>query len=102
MKEGNLMREIQVAASQAGHRLFRNNIGKLQDERGTWIAFGVGGKGGGDLIGWTRSGQFASVEVKTDKGRVTGEQQAFIDAVKRAGGKAGVARSIAEALAILG
>lgn len=100
--EGELSRLIEIEASKLGHRLLRNNIGKLKDEHGRWVAFGVGGKGGSDLIGWTRTGQFAAVEVKTPTGRVSVEQQAFIDAVNRAGGRAGVARSVGDVARILG
>lgn len=64
--------------------------------------------GGGDLIGWksrvmqpddvgTRIAVFASVEVKTERGRVSADQQNFIDQVLAAGGIAGVARSEADA-----
>lgn len=102
MKEGNLHRLIQIAASERGHRLFRNNIGKLKDARGQWIAFGVGGTGGSDLIGWTRDGAFAAIEVKTETGRVRPEQEAFIAAVRASGGKAGIARSVEDMVEILG
>ena len=102
MKEGNLSRLIQMEASRLGHRLLRNNTGKLKDERGQWVAFGVGGVGGSDLIGWTRTGQFAAVEVKTPTGRVSAEQQAFIDGVIAAGGRAGVARCVEDVARILG
>lgn len=102
MKEGNTSRLIQMEASRLGHRLFRNNVGKLQDANGQWIAFGVGGVGGSDLIGWTRDGRFAAIEVKTPTGRVRPEQQSFIDAVIKAGGRAGVARSVDDVIRILG
>jgi hypothetical protein len=96
------MREVQMEATRLGHRLLRNNVGKYQDREGRWVAYGVGGNGGSDLIGWTRDGRFAAVEVKTPTGRVTAEQQAFIDAVNRAGGKAGVARSVEDVKRLLG
>lgn len=102
MKESNLHREIQIEASKRGHRLFRNNVGKLQSREGEWVAFGVGGVGGSDLIGWTRDGVFAAVEVKLPHGRVSPEQLSFIAAVAKAGGRAGVARSVEDAMLILG
>lgn len=102
MKETNLMRLIEMEASRLGHRLLRNNIGQLQDKDGRWVRFGVGGAGGSDLIGWTRDGRFAAVEVKTPTGRVSAEQKAFIDAVNRSGGIAGVARSVEDVILILG
>jgi hypothetical protein len=42
-----------------------------------------------------------AIEVKTPSGKVTQEQQQFIDRVNKEGGIAGVARSIADARAIL-
>ena len=58
-------------------------------------------RGFGDLFGLTFDGRFLRIEVKTAKGRVSKEQAALIAAVRRAGGRAGVARSVEEALAIL-
>ena len=59
--------------------------------------------GGADIIGIHHAtGRFIAVEVKTPTGRVSKEQQTFIDAVKRAGGIAGVARSVEDALELLG
>ena len=57
--------------------------------------------GSSDIIGITPDGRFLAVEVKTKTGRVSDEQQRFIDAVRRKGGVAGVARSVEEALQIL-
>ncbi len=54
-----------------------------------------------DLIGWTEGGRFVAVEVKGPRGRVTAEQAAFLDLVRRSGGLAGVARSVEDAWAIL-
>ena len=54
-----------------------------------------------DLIGWTEGGRFVAVEVKGPRGRVTAEQAAFLDLVRRSGGLAGVARSVEEARAII-
>ena len=69
-------------------------------------------KGSSDLIGWRSLtitpdmvGQtvavFAAIEVK-DRGTPTPEQLHFIAQVQAAGGLAGVARTVAEAEAILG
>jgi hypothetical protein len=68
--------------------------------------------GSGDLIGYSSVtitpdmvGQqvavFASVEVKAPRGRVSPEQAAFAEHIQRAGGRAGIARSVADAEAIL-
>lgn len=52
-----------------------------------------------DMVGQT-VGVFHAIEVKTQRGRVSPQQQAFIDAVRRNGGRAGVARSPEDALSI--
>lgn len=103
MTTARLTEEILIAASNAGHRLFRNNSGRFQDARGKWVTFGVGPKGGGgsDLIGWTKEGLFASIEIKVGKDRPTETQLMWIRWVNTGGGRAGVARSVSEALSIL-
>ena len=53
-----------------------------------------------DMVGQT-IGVFTAVEVKTETGRPTKEQLNFINAVKAAGGIAGIARSPREALELL-
>jgi hypothetical protein len=58
-------------------------------------------EGSSDLIGWTADGRFAAVEVKSARGRVRDSQRAFIEAVLRAGGVAGVARTLEDAQRIL-
>jgi hypothetical protein len=92
-------------------RLFRNNTGVLRDQHGRPVSFGLC-KGSADLIGWTTRtitadmvGQqvavFTSIEVKTASGRLTPEQRQWLAAVETAGGIAGVARSVADAEALL-
>ena len=91
--------------------MFRNNTGALKDAQGRLVRYGLC-KGSSDLIGWRSLtitpdmvGQtvavFAAIEVK-DRGRPTPEQLHFIAQVQAAGGLAGVARTVAEAEAILG
>lgn len=93
-------------------------MGALPDRSGRLVRYGLGQSGSArvvgtsDLIGWRSVtitadmvGQqiavFAAVEVK-DQARATPEQEAFIAAVRAAGGLAGVAHSVEEARAILG
>ena len=98
--ERNIQALILMALSEAGCLVWRQDTGAYKDQKtGRLIRYGLC-KGSSDIIGMTPSGQFLAVEVKTSKGRVRPEQEAFISAVLRAGGRAGVARSVADALKI--
>ncbi len=111
MKESDLLKKIQVAVSRVGARLFRNNVGMLRDEKGTYVRYGLG-TGSSDLIGWTQVivtpdmvgttvAVFTAIEGKTGYLKTTPEQDAFIAAVIQAGGIAGVARKELDALEII-
>lgn len=111
MSEQHIQQHIRLACSTGPVRLFRNNTGVLRDANGRPVQFGLC-KGSADLIGWTTRtitaemvGQqvavFTSIEVKTLTGRVRAEQNAWLDAVLQAGGIAGIARSVADAEALL-
>ena len=110
--ERRIQSDIQLAACAGGGpaRLWRNNTGALRDARGQLVRYGLC-PGSSDLIGYPsvvitpdmvgqRLAVFAAVEVK-DRGRPTEQQAAFINLVQQAGGLAGVARSVADALSIL-
>ena len=75
------------------------------------MQFGLA-RGSADLIGYRSItitpdmvGQqvavFASIEVKTPTGRIRPEQQAWLETIQAAGGIAGVARSVEDALRIV-
>lgn len=100
MKESDIQRLIMLALSEAGCLIWRNNTGVLKNAAGIPIKFGLC-VGSSDLIGITPTGRFLAVEIKTCKGRATPEQLRFIEAVRSRGGIAGIARSPAEALALL-
>jgi hypothetical protein len=84
----------------------------LPDPRtGRPVQFGLA-KGSADLVGWKtvtitpdmvgrEVAVFASIEVKTQTGRPTQYQQAWLTAVEKAGGIAGVARSVEDAEELL-
>mgnify|MGYP001574492976 CR=1 FL=1 len=99
--EADIMREIMLAVSRIGGRVFRNNCGMATTESGNAIRFGVANPGGSDLIGWTATGQFLAIEVKCPGKNPTVEQRNFLDAVTKAGGIAGVARSVDDAVEII-
>ena len=105
--EQTIQQRIRLALSRGPDRLFRNNTGTLRDQHGRPVTFGLA-KGSADLIGWTTRtitpdmvGQqvavFTSIEVKTPTGRISPEQQAWLQAVQAAGGIAGIARSVEDA-----
>lgn len=99
-KEANIQKQIMMALSEAGAIVWRNNTGVLKDNRGRPVKFGLC-VGSSDLIGICPDGRFLAVEVKAAKGKATDAQDRFISAVRRMGGRAGVARSAQEALDIL-
>ena len=109
--EQTIQQHIRLACSRGSCRLFRNNVGTLRDINGRPVQFGLC-TGSADLIGWTSRtitpemvgstvAVFTSIEVKTPTGRVRPEQQAWMDAVAAAGGIAGIARSVGEAMDLL-
>lgn len=111
MSEQRIQQEIRLAVSHGDTKLFRNNTGTLRDQHGRPVSFGLC-KGSADLIGWrtvtvtpemigSQVAVFTSIEVKTPTGRVQPEQQQWLDAVQAAGGIAGVARSVEDALRIV-
>jgi hypothetical protein len=112
--ETDIQQRIRLAlGTRSDLRLFRNNTGTLPDPRtGRPVQFGLA-RGSADLIGWRtititpemvgqRVAIFTSIEVKTTSGRTTPAQQAWLGAVRTAGGIAGVARSVRDAEEILG
>ena len=109
--ERDIQTSILLALSHGPTRLLRINAGVAW--QGTVIertqhrlvlarpyAIRLAAPGVSDLIGWTH-GRFVAIEVKAPRGRLTDEQAAFLDLVRRSGGLAGVARSIDDARAIL-
>jgi hypothetical protein len=109
--EQTIQQHIRIACSTGATRLFRNNTGTLRDQHGRPVQFGLC-KGSADLIGYRTItitpdmvGQqvavFASIEVKTPTGRIRPEQQAWLETIQAAGGIAGVARSVEDALRIV-
>ena len=111
--ETKIQNLILMSLSKAGCLVFRNEsagawVGKvlhkdanqvtLTDAR--MIRFGLA-VGSADIIGIAPCGRFLAIEIKTSKGRPTKEQLRFIDAVNNAGGIAGIARSVEDALKLI-
>lgn len=100
MKEMDILRLIMVSLSEKGCVVWRNNVGVLKNAAGIPIKFGLC-VGSSDVIGISPDGRFLAVEVKTDKGKPSPDQIRFIEAIKRKGGIAGIARSASDAVALL-
>jgi len=111
--ETDLQQRIRLAlGTRSDLRIFRNQVGQLPDPRtGRPVQFGLA-RGSADLIGWRtvvitpemvgqRVAVFTSIEVKTPTGRLTPQQRHWLSAVMTAGGIAGVARSVTDALQIV-
>lgn len=98
--EANILNDCMIALSKAGATVWRNNTGALQDKTGRLVRYGLC-KGSSDIIGICPDGRFLAVEVKNSTGQVRPEQVVFLDAVRSKGGRAGVARSVEDALRIL-
>jgi hypothetical protein len=102
MGESALLREIRLEAPKLGVTLFRNNVGMLTDQYGNKVRYGLS-VGSADLIGWMQQpwydgtgamAVFVAIECKAPGKKPTPQQLAFLDAVRTAGGIAGVAYSL--------
>lgn len=94
--ESAVLRECLLAASDAGARLWRNNVGLFLTRDGRPARCGLC-PDSADLIGLTASGRFLAVECKRPQGgRLTPGQRRWLDQVTRMGGLAIVARSGAD------
>ncbi|MFN7632251.1 MAG: hypothetical protein ACK5R2_13340 [Cyanobacteriota bacterium] len=112
-----VLRPILDAFCRGATRLFRNNVGLLYTTTGRPVAFGLGSEAGKPLAGTSDAIGFHSLLITPEMvGRTVAvfvaieakdlddpkpHQEAFLLAVHRAGGIAGVARSVPEAAAIL-
>ena len=89
-------------------RLWRNNVGRLRDELGRYVTFGLC-KGSSDLIGYTvveithkmvgaKVAVFTAFEIKGPHGRASGEQDAFTTQIRSDGAIAAIVKSQADIL----
>ena len=92
---------VRLKATEAGARLWRNNVGVLRDDRGVPVRFGICNDTSqlnkvlksSDLIGISSSGQFIAREVKRPGWKYTGTprekaQLNFINLIMSLGGDA--------------
>lgn len=123
MSEHHTQQEIRLALSNGDSRVFRNNVGvgwtgtvkrlpggRVLIEDARPLDAGLC-KGSSDLIGWKsititpemvggHIAVFTAIEVKGPKTRITPEQTNFLARVTEAGGLAGIARSVSDAINI--
>jgi hypothetical protein len=125
MTERDIQNDILRELSRGDTRLLRVNAGSSYQGRiveqtptrlvlSPWYPIKLAATGVSDLLGWTsvnaselligleRAAVFCALEVKGPRTRITPEQLAFIDLVRRSGGRAGIARSVDEARKIIG
>lgn len=115
MTEQALMKQIQAALSLQGLKCFRANVGMgwtgkrirngprgeviLEDAR----PFSTGlPKGFPDLMAFCPGGHVRLLEVKTPRGRVSGDQAHFAEIMRPLGFEVLVVRNMEEALSICG
>ncbi len=105
-QESNIANCIMLALSPLGARLFKNVRGLFLTLDGKRkAAAGLQPNGSSDLIGWTeviindkKTCIFTAIEVKTERGKISTEQQKYIDYISNNGGIAFVARTTDEAI----
>jgi hypothetical protein len=127
VSESKLYTDILTAHSRGPTRLARLNAGMAYQGKviersphrlilAPWYPVRLAPEGWSDLIGWTSIEQpspfsggggyqkfavFVGIEGKIGRARTTPEQDAFLETVRRMGGRAGVARSVEEAAIII-
>jgi hypothetical protein len=101
-READIQQKIRLALGlEPGLVLWRNNVGAaVHAGTNRPVHYGVGGKGGSDLIGML-DGRFIALEVKRPGGRASAEQIEFIELVQNGGGFGAIVRSVAEARAAI-
>ena len=110
MRESSVLKDIITRLSNTRTRLFRMQSGNYELADGRHIVVGVPGMS--DLIGCQsvlvtpemvgkRIALFVAIEVKSLTGRVHPNQLDFVHIVKMLGGRAGIARCVEDARAII-
>lgn len=98
--ERNIQALILMALSEAGCLVWRQNTGAYKEPKtGRLIRYGLC-VGSSDIVGICPDGVALFVEVKTKNGAIRPEQKKFIDACIRYNARAGIARSVEDALGI--
>lgn len=101
--EGQIQGAIIDYLRSIGAVVTRVNAGVrlIQDSNGGTRAFRGAEKGHADILACV-GGRYIAIEVKTRRGRVSPEQEVFLQRVRDAGGCAFVARSVDDVIKQLG
>jgi len=99
MSESELVNEVIRALYPFGYPV-RCNAGQIKLSTGRWIKLLP--KGFADILFIRPDGQACFVETKVGRNTTTAEQDAFLERMRELGCRAGVARSVADAMAICG
>lgn len=97
--EAEIQNRIRCALSEYGI-VCRMSSGIFQTEGGRYVRTGIPGIP--DLLFLGPNGQVVWIEVKTAKGRLSPEQLKFIETLRRKGHTVGVARTVTDALELIG
>lgn len=103
IKEIQLQKLIRDWINLSGGFVWRNNSGQfsITDKSGKLRYFKAGIKGGSDLVGVWKNGQFLAVEVKVGKNKPSYYQIRFLEEITRRGGIGFVAYSLDEVIIML-
>lgn len=99
--EHKIQNDIRVGLTERGYLVFRANVGKVRMADGRWFDTGLP-KGFSDLFGFRPDGRIFFIEVKNQKGQLRPEQEKFLERMRQNGALAGVARSVDDAMDIIG
>jgi len=100
ISEHDLQNAIRSALEWKGYFVARGNVGKMKTPDGRWFDTGLP-KGWSDLVAF-KNGRAYFIEVKSGRNKATPEQEQFLDGMRALGFAAGVARSVDEAMELVG
>ena len=99
MDESRLVYDIMQTLGRFA-AVYHCNSGSFKLPNGKW--FRAMPKGFADIMAVLPGGKVAFIECKTDKGRLSDEQEKFLVRMKELGALSGVARTVSDALKICG
>jgi hypothetical protein len=105
--ESALLQRLLLRCSALGARVFRNNVGRLQDRNGRWVQYGLC-VGSSDLIGYLpvligpehvgrTLAVFVAIEAKSAAGTLRPVQRQFLTVAGQHGAITCLARTVEDA-----